>query len=503
MTHDSNGKDHIQGALIGRAPDHGPLATAVAAPAAALDGQRPEREMEIAATAGREGDDELWERKRDELARAGVQYCLASYVDVHGVPKAKAVPVGHFTRMMKGSELFTGAALDGLGQAPSDDELSVWPDLDAITVLPWEPSVAWCPGELHYHAEPWGLCSRSILRRQLDRAAALGLSFNLGIETEFYLVRRENGRVVPANPKDVLAKAAYDVTGLLENLGFMHELVSHMNRLGWNVHSFDHEDANSQFELDFHYADALTMADRFVFWRLMTKNLARRHGVEATFMAKPYGDRTGNGGHFNMSMADLETGANAFATANDPRGAGVSELAYHFVAGILRHANAICAVCAPTVNSYKRLVKSGSMTGFTWAPVYVSYGRNNRTHMLRIPLGSPRVESRAVDTSCNPYLAAALLLGAGLEGIEQRLDPGDPVQLNMYEQSDVQLEELGVGVLPRTLLEAVEAFQADPLVADVLGSELTAEYAELKSREWWDYHNTVSDWEYDRYLEFF
>jgi glutamine synthetase len=466
-------------------------------------GATPQAEIEVAATVSREGDGEAWARTRDELARRGVDYCLAAYVDVHGVPKAKAVPVGHFTRMMKGSELFTGAALDGLGQGPSDDELAVWPDLDAITVLPWERTVAWCPGQLHYHGEPWPMDSRTVLRRQLDRAAALGLRFNLGIETEFYLVRREGDGIVPANPKDVLPKAAYDVTGLLENLGFMHEIVGHMNELGWDVHSFDHEDANSQFELDFHYADGMAMADRYTLWRLMAKTVARRHGVEATFMAKPYADRTGNGGHFNMSLADLESGRNVFADPGDPRGGGVSTLAYQFIAGILRHAPAISAVCSPTVNSYKRLVKSGSMTGYTWAPVYISYGRNNRTHMLRLPYGSPRVESRAVDTSCNPYLAAAMLLGAGLEGIEQKLDPGDPIQLNMYEQSDARLEELRVGVLPRTLLEAVEAFTADDLADDVFGSDLKREYAEVKSKEWWDYHNTVSAWEYDRYLEFF
>ncbi|MEA2270677.1 MAG: glutamine synthetase, partial [Solirubrobacteraceae bacterium] len=174
-----------------------------------------------------------------------------------------------------------------------------------------------------------------------------------------------------------------------------------------------------------------------------------------------------------------------------------------FIAGILRHAPAISALTAPTVNSYKRLIKSGSMTGFTWAPVYISYGANNRTHMLRIPMGGGRVESRAVDTACNPYLAAAMLLGAGLEGIEQKLDPGDPIALNMYEQSDAQLEELGVNVLPRTLLEAVEAFDADPLAEQVLGAELKQSYVDLKTAEWWDFHNTVGEWDYDRYLEFF
>jgi glutamine synthetase len=235
----------------------------------------------------------------------------------------------------------------------------------------------------------------------------------------------------------------------------------------------------------------------------MTKLLARKLGFEVTYMPKPYADRTGNGGHFNMSMSDLETGKNAFDDPDDPRGAGVTELAYQFIAGVLRHASAISAVTAPTVNSYKRLIKSGSMTGFTWAPVYISFGRNNRTHMMRIPMGGGRVESRAVDTAVNPYLAAAMLLGAGLEGIENKLDPGDPIALNMYEQSDAQLDELGVSVLPRTLLEAVEAFKADPLGEEIFGSELAASYAELKETEWWDYHNTVSEWEYDRYLEFF
>ncbi len=194
-------------------------------------------------------------------------------------------------------------------------------------------------------------------------------------------MQREGSGITPANPKDTLPRAAYDVAGLLENLPFMDELIRYMNELGWDVHSFDHEDANSQFELDFSYTDVMTMADRFVLWRLMTKLLARKYGFEATFMPKPYADRTGNGGHFNMSMSDLDDGRNVFDDPDDPRGAGVSELAYRFIAGVLRHAPAISAVTAPTVNSYKRLIKTGSMTGFTWAPVYISFGANNRTHM--------------------------------------------------------------------------------------------------------------------------
>jgi glutamine synthetase len=443
---------------------------------------------------------EVWEKKREELKESGVRYCLSSYVDVHGITKAKAVPIDHFTGMMRGSELFTGAAIEGLGQEPSDDELSLWPDVEAITVLPWDPTIAWAPGSLHYHGEPWPMDSRTVLKRQVERAAAKGLVFNLGIETEFYLVQRENGGIVPANPKDVLSKAAYDVVGLLENMSYMDEMITYMNTLGWDVNSFDHEDANSQFEFDFSYSDSLSMADRFTLWRMMSKVVARKHGYEATFMPKPYGNRTGNGGHFNMSMADMGSGENLFADSSDTRGARISKLAYSFTAGVLRHAAAIVAVTCPTVNSYKRLVKSGSVTGYTWAPVYISYGNNNRTHMLRIPTGSARVESRAVDTSCNPYLGAAMLLAAGLEGIEEELDPGDPIAVNMYEQSDQDLERMGVSVLPRTLLEAVEAFDADPLPEQVLGPDLKASYSQLKKDEWWNYHNTVSEWELERYL---
>ncbi|MBS1870032.1 MAG: type III glutamate--ammonia ligase [Actinobacteria bacterium] len=459
----------------------------------------------LTTPAGRQPGADLaqWEQVQQDLRRRGVEYCLSSYVDVHGVTKAKAVPVGHFVRMMKGSELFTGAAIDGLGQGPADDELSLWPDLDAITVLPWEPTVAWAPGHLHLHGQPYPMDSRNVLQRQVDRLAERGMVFNLGIETEFFLVRREGDGVVPANPKDVLPRAAYDVTGLLESLPFIDELVRHMDALGFDVHSFDHEDANGQFELDFSYADAMTMADRTTLWRLMTKSLARKHGFEATYMPKPYADRTGSGGHFNMSIADLATGANLFDDKADPRGAGVTELAYHFIGGLLAHAPAICALTAPTVNSYKRLIKSGSMTGFTWAPVYISYGANNRTHAFRIPMGGGRVECRAVDIACNPYLGAAIMIAAGLDGIDRKLDPGAPIAENMYEQSDAQLEQLGVKVLPRTLLEAVEALAADPLAEQVLGTDLRDAYCSLKEQEWWSYHNTVSAWEYDRYLEFF
>jgi len=454
------------------------------------------------------------------LAQKGVKHCLAAYVDMHGIPKAKSVPIGHFSRMMRGSELFTGAALDGLGQTPSDDELAVHPDPQAVSVLPWRREVAWAPGGLRFHDAPWPMCSRNVLQRQIDRLTARGLKFNLGVECEIFLVQRDGDTIRPANPLDVLPKAAYDVVGLLENMPWLDTVVGHMNELGWEVHSFDHEDANSQFEFDFAYADVMTMADRFVLWRMMMKEVSRRFGWEATFMPKPYADRTGSGAHFNMSMSDLRTGRNIFGDARDRRGCGLSKVAYQFLAGILRHAPAIVAVTCPIVNSYKRLIKSGSMTGYTWAPIFISYGGNNRTHMMRVPLVRPqiedapdrndgtylsgaRVECRAVDPSLNPYLGAAMMLAAGLEGIEQNLDPGDPINLNMYELSAADLAKRGVRSLPRTLLEAVEAFAADPLGRSVFGADLFDAFIDVKQREWWSYHNSISKWEYDNYLSKF
>ncbi|MBT5413849.1 MAG: type III glutamate--ammonia ligase [Rhodospirillaceae bacterium] len=461
----------------------------------------------------------LDEIKRD-LIDKGVRHCLASYTDMHGISKAKAVPIEHFERMIRGSELFTGAALDGLGQGPHDDELSVHPDPNAVVQLPWRPTVAWAPGRLMYHNEPWPMCSRNVLQRQIDRAAKLGLRFNLGIECEIFLVTREGNKVKPSNPLDVLPKAAYDAIGLLENIDWLDEVVGHMNHLGWEVHSFDHEDANSQFEFDFAYSDVMTMADRYTLFRMMMKECARAYGWEATFMPKPYADRTGSGAHFNMSFESLETGENVMGDESDPRGCGLSKLGYHFLGGVLKHAPAVVAVTCPIVNSYKRLIKTGSMTGFTWAPIFVSYGGNNRTHMLRVPMTRPeiegeeskkakhegvylssrRVECRAVDPAMNVYLAAAMMLAAGLEGIENEIDPGDPRKENMYLLSQEELDERGVTVLPRTLLEATEAFDADDLGREVMGADLARSWVELKQREWWDYHNTVSAWELDHYL---
>lgn len=438
------------------------------------------------------------------LAAAGVRYCAASYVDMHGVSKTKMVPIAHHAQMLGGSELFTGAAMDGVPQSVHDDEVAAVPDPASCSILPWKPEIAWFASDLRYQNKPFEACSRNILKRQLARAGQLGLRFNLGIEAEFFVFKSlETGGFSPLSTRQHLAKPCYDLSRLLDNFGWVDELVSAMNKLGWDVYSFDHEDGIGQFEIDFMYADALTMADRYTLFRFMAQQIAAKHGGFASFMPKPFSDRAGSGAHLNMSLADLTTGTNRFADADDPRGCKLGALGYQFIAGVLKHLPAICAVVAPTVNSYKRLVKQGSASGFTWAPVLCCYGDNNRTNALRIPLGGGRVELRAADSACNPYLAAAMVLAAGLEGIEQHLDPGAPNIENMYMKSAADLNALGIETLPGSLVDALDAFSSDPLSKTVFGSAMFDAWLLYKRNEWADYVYHVSDWEYNRYLRFF
>jgi glutamine synthetase len=445
-------------------------------------------------------------RLQQELAERGVKYCVGAYVDIHGVPKGKFVPLSHLDHMAHGSELYTGYALDGLGQAPNDDEIASVPDLDHVIQLPWRPEVAWMPADNTFRGEPYPLSTRVLLKQVLAQAAELGYGFNLGIECEVFVLRQnEDGSLSVPNPNDKLVKPCYDVRGFLDQFEWIDKIASTMDDLGWGLYSLDHEDANGQYEFDFHYSDALTMADRFVFFREMAKAYAKQEGLIATCMPKPFADKTGNGAHLNMSLYSLETGENLFACdpAEDPRGLGLTELGYRFMGGILKHGHALCAVFAPTVNSYKRLVRQGDMAYFSWAPVFNSYGSNNRTNSLRVPMGGGRCESRNADGAMNPYLAAALALAAGLDGIREGIDPGAPQEDNLYTLSDEQWSERGISLLPQTLKEAVAAFAADPFVEQTLGKELTAEFVRYKSREWESYHQSVSAWEVQRYSHLF
>lgn len=438
------------------------------------------------------------------MQAAGVEFMLASYVDIHGVSKSKMVPIAHYKRMMSGSELCTGAALEGVPQDVSDEEVAAHPDPDSCKILPWDKEIAWFASDLWTKGEPFAACSRTILKNVLAKADAMGYTMNLGIEAEFFVLKDDaDGGYSPLSTRKHLDKPAYDVARLLDNMDWMRDLVKYMNGLGWDVYSLDHEDGIGQFEIDFKYFDALTMADNFVFFRLMANEVARRHGGFATFMPKPFADRAGSGAHFNMSIADKVTGVNLFEDANDPRGCNLSKLGYQFMAGVLKHLPAICAAVAPTVNSYKRLVLKGSMSGFTWAPVFACYGDNNRTNTLRIPMGGGRIELRAADSACNPYLGAALVLAAGLEGIEQELDPGEPHTDNMYLKTPEELEALNIKMLPQSLKEAIDMFQLDPLAKEVFGESMHTTWIDYKTDEWMRYNNHVGDWEKARYLKLF
>jgi glutamine synthetase len=450
-------------------------------------------------------DQELTELKH-QLQQEGVKYCLGAYVDIHGVPKGKVVPISHFEHFARGSELYTGYALDGLGQAPNDDEICSVPDLDHRVRLPWQPEVLWMPADNYFKGEPYEVNTRVLLKRVLAEAAAAGFQFNLGIECELYVIKQDDaGRLIVPNPDDNLIKSCYDVKRFFDAYPLLDEMVTTMNALGWDVYSFDHEDGNCQFEFDFQYADALTMADRYIFFRYMAKKIAADHGLLATFMPKPFADKTGNGAHFNMSLADPATGINLFKARpdKDARGLGLSQLGYQFIAGIIKHGRALCAAFAPSVNSYKRLIRRGAMSYYSWAPVFNSFGTNNRTNSIRVPMGGGRCESRNADSSCNPYLASALVLAAGLEGIRENLDPGNPHNENLYEFSDPELRARGVEPLPKTLGEAVDAFEADPFTERVLGSTLKQEFITYKRAEWEEYHQSISQWEIDRYARLY
>ena len=280
-----------------------------------------------------------------------------------------------------------------------------------------------------------------------------------------------------------------------------------MNELGWGNYANDHEDANGQFEQNFTYDDALVSCDRAIFFRYMVHQLAERKGrdegrnILATFMPKPFSNLTGNGCHFHMSLWDGET--NLFLDENDPRGLGLSETAYHFIGGLKRHARAYSAVTAPTVNSYKRLKVGTTASGATWSPVWISYGYNNRTQMLRIP-GPGRIEDRTIDGACNPYLAATVVLAAGLDGIASGIDPGEPNSENLYAISYDELRARGLETLPANLLEATHELEGCTVLRKALGRGRDEDYVDyflrVKRDEWARYHEQVTPWEVAEYL---
>jgi glutamine synthetase len=407
------------------------------------------------------------------------------------------VPIDHLPNLVAGSERFTPRGLDGLGEMdPVEDECITVPDLSRITVLPWNREVAVMPADLSQEGDTYDLCCRSILKRQVARAEALGFRFQLGVETEFYVLRRDE-QTSELSPLWKTGRRrptpAYLLDAAVDSLPFLAPMVDAMNELGYGVFSFDQEGGEGQYEFDFQHDEVLAMADKLLIFRMMAKHFADAAGGFATFMPKPGSDAWGSGAHFNMSLEDLE-GHNLFRSEDR----SWTALSDSFAAGILAHGQALAAVTNPTVNSYKRLVGSLTSGGVSWAPTWISVGDNNRSCMLRLPKNRPAIENRLVDSAANTHLAAAFLLAAGLEGIEQKLVLPDLVsgQTYSWERSGTNRKDR----LPRNLLEAIDYFDADPLTHSVFPKSFVSEYVDMKEREWNEYHEVVSDWELDRYL---
>ncbi|MDA0983808.1 MAG: type III glutamate--ammonia ligase [Proteobacteria bacterium] len=431
----------------------------------------------------------------------GIQHILAQFVDIHGTAKAKSVPAGHLDMVLGDGAGFAGFALWGFGMGPHGPDYMAIGDPATLSVIPWMPGYARIVCNGHVKGEPYEYCSRVAVKAQLERLKSRGLTMYTGIEPEFMLLKRNAaGALVPADDTDTLDKPCYDYKGLARTAPFLEKLTASLQAVGIDVYQSDHEDANGQFEVNFTYDEALRSADNLVFFRMAASEIARSMGMIATFMPKPFANRTGTGAHFHISIGNAKN-KNLFLDEKDKRGMGLSKMAYHFMAGILAHAPALTAVVAPTINSYKRLVVGRSLSGATWAPAYITYGDNNRTACVRVPYG--RLEFRLPDGAMNPYLATAALIAAGLDGVDRELDPGEPVNENLYEWTPAQLKKARIGLLPNNLGDALNAFEKDEVVRAGLGDKLSEEFLRLKRMEWIEYLRHVSDWETARYLEFF
>ena len=441
------------------------------------------------------------EKAKQWFEQHQTRYVLAQFVDIHGAAKAKAVPVEHYDMVISDGAGFAGFAVWGLGMGPHGPDFMGVGDPTTICDVPWMPGFARMACDGHVRGKPYSFCSRVTLKRAVARLAERGYTLYTGIEPEFMLLRRdEQGRLAPFDATDNADKPCYDYKGLSRVSGILDDLSRHLRAVGIDVYQIDHEDANGQFEINFTYADALKSADNMIFFKMAASEIARQHGAIATFMPKPFSNRTGTGSHFHLSIG-TKGEKNAFYDKNDKRGMGLSQLGYWFLGGLLEHAPALTAICAPTVNSYKRLVVGRALSGATWAPAYIAYGDNNRTACVRVPYG--RIEFRLPDGAANPYLATAALAAAGLDGIDRKLDPGDPLNINLYELSPEEIKARGIGLLPQSLSAAIDALAADKVVQQGIGLELAEEFMRLKRMEWIEYSRHVGEWETQRYLEMF
>ncbi|SNB72143.1 gamma-glutamylmethylamide synthetase [Arboricoccus pini] len=425
-----------------------------------------------------------------EAAERGIKYFLISFVDLFGQLRSKLVPAAAIEAMVDEGAGFAGFAT-WLDMTPADPDMFARPDPASLIQLPWKPEVGWLAADCWMNDEPVAHAPRTVLKRVLARAAADGLAIKSGVECEFFLID-PSGRAV-SDPNDRHVKPCYDQLSLMRRYDVITEICDAMLALGWKPYQNDHEDANGQFEMNWAFDDALVTADRHVFFKYMVKSIAEKHGLRATFMPKPFADLTGNGCHAHVSVWRGQINELEEPIAE----LGLAQKGYHFIGGLMAHADAVCALTNPAVNSYKRINAPRTTSGATWSPSSVTYAGNNRTHMIRIP-GPGRFEFRLPDGAANPYLLQAAIAAAGLEGMASARDPGPISTINMYTEGHLLKD---AKKLPLNLLDALRALEASEAMRAMLGDAFVNGYAKLKHEEWNAYSRHLTEWERETTLD--
>lgn len=431
-------------------------------------------------------------RLRETLTDQGVHTLIAQFTDLHGVAKGKFVPLAHLDTLLGDGVGFAGPSIWGTGLPRTGPRSEYYGRGDTSTAraLPWMPGYARIVCDGFVGGEPFDACPRQVLRRQVARLAERGLSARIGIEPEFFLLRHTAHGMAPADTQDNLDKPSYDLKTLPRQRDFLKQLSDGLTACGLDVFQIDHEDAHGQYELNFHHADPLTSADHLMLFKMAAHAIAEQHGSLFSMMPKPFANQPGSGMHFHVSLWEGQADQTTCVVDDE-----------HFMAGVLHHSAALCALAAPTVNSYKRLVVGESLSGTSWAPAYVAHGPNNRTALVRTLAG--RFEWRLPDASANPFLATAGLIAAGLDGIAHQLDPGPPCTDDLFKLPLTDIRARGIPVLPQSLGEAVDALAADEVICTALGETLAGEFIRLKREEWTEYARHVSPWETARYAAAF
>jgi glutamine synthetase type III len=415
----------------------------------------------------------------------GVKYFLIAFVDLFGTMRAKIVPATAIDTIAKSGAGFAGFAT-WLDLTPAHPDMLVMAEADTAVQLPWKPEVAWVTGDLVMDGKPVAQNPRQVLKRVVEAAAKDGYEMKTGVECEYFLIAPDGSAI--SDGADTQAKPCYDQQALMRRYEVIKEICDAMIALGWNPYQNDHEDANGQFEMNWEYDTCLRTADKHAFFKFMVKSIAEKHGLRATFMPKPFLSLTGNGCHAHVSLWS-KAGKNVF---EDQQGElGLSKDGYHFIGGLMHSADALAAITNPTVNSYKRINAPRTTSGATWSPNSVTYGGNNRTHMIRIP-DAGRFELRLADGATNPYLFQAGLLAAGLDGLENKRDPGKRLDIDMYAEGHTVRD---AKKLPLNLLDALRALDKSSVLKSGFGEDVVASYIKLRQAEWNEYAGQLTDWE--------